>query len=395
MSKKKTIKKSQKKMYHLSKDFRKDQKKDDGFGHLEYTEEGQRRMNKSRQKMSKKLVDNIEALQEEAVRNYDPSDFIKNLDKVEELVKDGKYKKAVKEVDTSLLNGFLTEYAEISNESPNWEQMNSLAKRVIVIGKSFYEYCADQDLEFIADNSYDNLLAKFLKGDGVVEPMGIIPKGLKNQKKVDIKYETLHNNMDKAYIMMSEDQVPEGVKETDSVEAFLWRAYKALDMEANQELEIELSPKIDGVSINGTINDTSLVEPQTRGDKEESIAILGLNNLMMTKKGLVDSPFGIQYEVFVTDEDRIDASKYLEMDRPYVSNRHAASGIIHRLSTAEDDELLNFLSFYPITSEGLDGTYTERMDMLQNYGIVPKDMIDRKIIKGDFDSLLTQIQKFF
>ena len=225
--------------------------------------------------------------------------------------------------------------------------------------------------------------------------MGIIPKGLKNQKKVDIKYPSLHNNMDKAYIMMHDDVVPEGVKETDSVEAFLWRTYKNLRMESQQELTLELSPKIDGVSMNGTIVDVSLMDPQSRGDKEESIAILGLNNLMMIKKGLVDNPFGIQYEVFVTDKDREAVSEYLDMNKPYVSNRHAASGIIHRLSTAEDDELINFLSFYPINSEGLEGTYTERMDMIENYGIVPKDMIDRKIIKGNLDELISQIRKFY
>jgi len=398
-NKNKEIKKAQqKKAFILSEDFsetRQKTKKDDGFMHLEFTNEGKRRMNTVRQKMSAKVFTDPKEVKEELIRNYDPSDFVKNLDEVEDLVKAGKYKKAVKASDKGLLKGFLQEYAVISDDSPNWEKMNSIAKKVITIGKSFFEYCADQDLEYISDDSYDGLLAKFLKVDGAVEPIGIIPKGLKNQKKVDIKYQSLHNNMDKAYVLMSDDEVPEGVKETDSVEAFLWRVYKTLGFEANQEIELELSPKIDGVSVNATMSGTAIVEPQTRGDKDESIAILGLDNTIVTKSALVDSDFGIQYEAFVTDEDREAVSKYLELDRPYVSNRHAASGIIHRLSTANDDELINFLSFYPINSEGLDGTYLERMDLIQNYGLVPKDMIDRKVIKGDFKELIKNIRKYY
>ena len=394
---KKEINKAQnKKAYILNKDFGEPGAKKEGeFLELKFTPQGKQRMNNIRQRMSAKVFTDVESVKETAIRAYDPDDFIKMLDEVEPLVKNGKYKKAVKATDTSLLNGFLTEYDKLNNDDPTWEKMNAIAKRVITIGKSFFEYCADQDLEFIPDNSYDGLLAKFLKQDGAVEPMGIVPKGLKNQKKVDIKYQSLHNNMDKAYILMSDDVVPEGVKETDSIESFLWRVYKALGFEANQEIELELSPKIDGVSINATLNGTAIQDPQTRGDKEESIAILGLDNTVITKNDLGLDKFGIQYEAFVTDKDRAEVSKYLDMDKPYVSNRHAASGIIHRLSTAEDDDLINFLSFYPINSEGLEGTYAERIDMIQNFGLVPKDMIERKIIKGNFNDLIKQIRKAY
>ena len=400
MSKKnkfKNFKKKQNKKYNnLSDMFNSNNvEQDDGFNHLAYTLEGEKRINKIRQRLSSKVFKDVKEVKDELVRGYDSSEFSENLNDVEDFVKNGKYKKAEKASDKKLLNGFLTEYAKITEDSPNWEKMNTLAKKVITIGKSFFEYCSDPELEYISDESYDGLLAKFLKTDGAVEPIGIIPKGLKNQKKVDIKYNSLHNNMDKAYVLMSDDEVPEGVKESDSVEAFLWRAYKTLGFEANQEIEIELSPKIDGVSVNATMSGTAIIEPQTRGDKDESIAILGLDNTIVTKAALVDNDFGIQYEVFVTDEDRDAVSKYLELDRPYVSNRHAASGIIHRLSTASDDELINFISLYPINSEGLDGTYLERMDLLQNYGLVPKDMIDRKVIKGDFKELIKSIRKYY
>lgn len=393
----KEFKKSQKKKaFILSKDFtdvREKTKKDDGFLELKFTPEGKRRMTNVRQKMSAKVFSATDA--EEAERKYDPKPVKKILDTIEDMIKDGKYKKASKVVDEELISGFIEEYDKLDKESINWEKMNSLARRIITIGKSYYEYNDDQDVVFINDKTYDGLLAKYLSVEGNVEPMGIIPKGSKNQQKVEITYPSLHNNMDKAYSLKDHGPFPKGVKERDSAEAFLWRTYKALGLEYSQEIELELSPKIDGASINGTIVGNSLRNPQTRGDAEESIAVLGLDNTVVTKHGGDDEEFGIQYELFVTEEDRIKVSEYLKLDSPYVSCRHAAAGILHRLSTMEDDNLINFISLYPINSEGLDGTYLERMDYLQNYGIVPKSMPKRKVIKGDLNELLTKINKYY
>src|SRR5699024_4695052 len=113
-------------------------------------------------------------------------------------------------------------------------------------------------------------------------------------------------------------------------------------------------------------------------------------------EGVTDHPFGIQYECFVTDSDREKASEYLKLARPYVSNRHAAAGIISRLSSSSDDNLLQFLSFYPIEAEGReDETYLERMDYLSNFAVVPKDMIDRKVVNGTMKELLKDIEDYF
>lgn len=389
---KKTKKKQQKKAYVVGDinsliEQNKKNRDDDGFMHLEW-QPGKRA--EVRQKMSAKVFDNADIA--EAEREYDPKPLKKVIDVVEDLIKEGKYKKASKESDSELLNGFIEEYDKIEPTSINWEKMNAIAKRIITIGKSFYEY--GDNIEFLSDKSYDGLLAKFLSVDGNVEPMGIIPKGSKNQKKVDITYPTLHNNMDKAYALKDHGPFPKGVKERDSAEAFLWRVYKAAGLEYSQEIELNLSPKIDGGSINGTIVGNSLRDPQTRGDSEESIAVLGLDNMVVTKHN-GDETFGIQYELFVTEEDRVKASEYLKLDKPYVSCRHAATGIIHRLSTMEDDKLIDFISLYPINAEGLDGTYSERIDYIQNYGIVPKDMPKRKNIKGDLKELLSKINKYY
>lgn len=198
---KKTKKKQQKKAYVvgdinslIEQNKHKKNEEDDGFMHLEWMP-GKRA--EVRQKMSAKVFDNADIA--EAEREYDPKPLKKIIDVVEDLIKEGKYKKASKETDPELLNGFIEEYDKIEPTSINWEKMNAIAKRIITIGKSFYEY--GDNIEFLNDKSYDGLLAKFLSVDGNVEPMGIIPKGSKNQKKVDITYPTLHNNMDKAYAL--------------------------------------------------------------------------------------------------------------------------------------------------------------------------------------------------
>ena len=259
-------------------------------------------------------------------------------------------------------------------------------RKLIIIGKSYYEY---SDREFIDNILYDGILAKYLKS-GRIEPTGIIPKGSKFLQKTKITYNKLHNNMDKAYAIKLSDPIPEGVKETDTVEGFLIRTFNTLGLSSEASLDLMIAPKIDGVSINGTIEGKRLVRVQTRGDTEESVSVLGLDGIKIgQEKSKID--FGIQYEAFVTEPNRIKASEYLGLERPYVSCRHAAAGITHRLSTMEDPELISYLSFYPIETDGLDMSYKDRMSYIQNFGRVPDDMIKRQIIHGDLKSLLKQI----
>lgn len=313
------------------------------------------------------------------------------LDKVISMIADqGKYGKALDLMDADVLKEFVDAYTKDDINNPD---LDTVARKLINIGKSFYEY-DDKHRQFISDETYDGLLAIY-KSHGNIEPSGIIPKGKKNLKKVSITYPTLHNNMDKAYAVYSNDPIPNGVKEKDCIEKFLQRVYKAVGATSETEIELELSPKIDGVSLNGTVVKDLLRFPQTRGDSEESVSVPGMDGLQITTFKNNDEEFGIQYELFVTEEDRIAASKYLGIDPPYVSCRHAAAGLVSRLATKEDSELFRYISLYPIMAEGLEGTYPEIMDYLQNFGVVPKDMPDRVIIKGDMKTLLKKISKQF
>lgn len=278
-----------------------------------------------------------------------------------------------------------------------------LIEDIIRICKSFYEYDPSQR-SIMTDSLYDKLIAQW-KRSGVIEPATIVPAGAPNKINVPIKYPTLHNNMDKSYWFYEYQQIAEGVKETESIEGFIAKVQAKIGGNRDTKIKYSISPKIDGVSINATMVGNKIMDPQTRGDDVSSIAVVGLNGFELcstesndktfsvrfeafataavafTGKALCsaesnDKTFGIQFEVFVTDEDRINASEYLGLDKPYVSRRSAASGIIHRLCMGEDEKLASFLKFYPIATEGLEGSYIERMSYIQRFAKVPSDMIE-------------------
>ena len=369
---------------------------DEGFIVLQPTAAGKKSLSEITRRKSKVAggkAANTVTVEEPERKEYDPTKMSEMLDAIEDFVRDGKYGKAVANADSVLMEEFIENFRKVDPESELGKKMYGMMRKLLSIGKSFYEY-DDKDREILSNDTYDGLLSTYL-ASGMKEPVGIVPKGSKKLSKVAIKYPLLHNNMDKCYAVHEGDHIPDGVKESGTVEKFLTRVYKTLDLTPSTKLKLEISPKIDGVSVNGTIKGDLLVDPQTRGDEDESIAVTGMNGMPVTDGFEADSEFGIQYEAFVTDEDRAKASEYLKLEKPYVSNRHAAAGIIHRLSTMEDDNLLEFLSLYPIATEDLDGTYEERMDYIQNFGIVPDDMIKRQIIKGDMEDLIDEIGELY
>ena len=366
----------------------------DDFVELHKTPEGTRRIHEIHIRRSKKSTSaNFADRMEDPNNFYDPTKASAMLDLIIHYIEDGKFSKGLESVDKKVLNDLVTSYMDIKDvkQNPKSKEFHEAIRKLIVCGKTYYEY--DSQGRSIVDNiTYDGLLAKYLLY-GFSEPTGIVPSSV--AKKSQIKYPTLHNNMNKAYALHLTDPVPEGVKESDKVESFLIRTYRTLGLTSEAKIKLELSPKVDGVSVNGTIQGDYMIDPQTRGDSNESVNIIGLDGIQVGE-GVTDHPFGIQYECFVTDSDREKASEYLKLPRPYVSNRHAAAGIISRLSSSSDDNLLQFLSFYPIEAEGReDETYLERMDYLSNFAVVPKDMIDRKVVNGTMKELLKDIEDYF
>lgn len=360
---------------------------------LSPTEYGRKQLDDVHLRRSKKSPKNTSIVAEpKPYEGYSPNGAIQMLDDAINKIRDGKYKKAMEKRSNEKIDDLVDAFLNMESDLPNFQRVVSAATKLIQVCKSFREY-DDAQRDYVDDAIYDRVITKY-RAYGYDEPTGFTPG---SKAKTKIKYPLLHNNMDKSYAIHSGDPVPDGVKEDTKVEDWLLKAYKTLGLSTESEVELEISPKIDGVSVNGTVKGQGFYDPQTRGDDEESVKVPGLSNFMVAPKDVAtDTPeFGIQYELFVTNEDLPKVSEYLGLRQPYVSNRHAASGIINRLTAKIDDGLLDFISLYPIEASGLDGIYSERMDVLQEYGIVPDDMIERTTIKGNVKSLLKQIEKKF
>lgn len=376
---------------------------EDGFQTLGPTPKGQKALDEIRVRRSKKSDTAVKPEPKDkprAYEKYDAQQAAKMMSDIAKLVKDGKFKRALEVRNLgkkNVMEDLIDAFRNMDTDLNNFPKVCEVITKLLRIGKTFYEYA--DGLEFIDNITYDGIIARY-RALGMAEPQEYVPDNKKSGKtKTPIKYPKLHNTMDKAYAIRINDPIPAGVKESDSVESFLTRVYTALGLSSEASLTLELSPKIDGVSINGTVHNRDgksdvLMAPQTRGDESESVRVIGMDGLEIAD-GFADEDFGIQFEAFVTNEDRIKASEYLGLERPYVSNRHAASGIVNRLCAKDDDAILQFISLYPIEAAGLTATYQERMDYLSNYAIVPSDMIDRKTVKGNLKELLKKIKKYY
>ena len=210
---------------------------------------------------------------------------------------------------------------------------------------------------------------------------------------------SLDMDWQECYINRESDTIPEGVKETDSVEAWLRRGYRELGLDESDEITIVAAPKLDGVALRGEIDfDNRINKPLLRGDEKKSILVKGLDGLKLSDGASISkTPFGCQFEAFVTYENLEKASEYLmkeeKIEKPYVSPRHAASGIINRLCGNPDNKLAKFLSFYPINAEDLDGSYPDRLDKIKQLGNV--EVVRTRLLSGNLKNLLDRIELRF
>lgn len=271
-------------------------------------------------------------------------------------------------------------------------QEYAIAKMLLMIGKSVYEYATG--VQFLSDISYDALLASWKKVH--IEPTGIVPANIPGKEKVKLKFPELSNNLDKAYRIMKDDKLPVGVKEEDSVEEFLNRTYEKLGLKDEDILRLVLSPKIDGVSVNTVVSGGRLTSPASRGDADSNLRLKGLEGFRIrgTKKDIPKhEPIAIQYEAFVTKGNKKIASQMIGTN--YVNCRSCASGLINRMAAdPEARKYAKLLSFYPINAVN-NQSYAERLGEIDKFGRIPKDMPGRIVLTGNKKGLLEEIKKHY
>ena len=364
---------------------------EDGFYRLRRTLEGKRLMEEIRRRRLM-LLGEIDDLDDHLTKpvHIDLSETRKMLNNIVEKIQDNKYGKGMELRSRTILDNLVHAFLDGDQNGPKAAKINELVQKMIKICKSYYEY---DERQFLDDETYDQVVMRW-RSHGFEEPTGYVPN---KSRKTGIKHPRLHNNMDKAYRIYMSDPVPKGVKESDSVEAWMIRCFNAIGIGSNTVFTLEVSPKIDGISGNGDVSSTGhWCDPQTRGDDSESLSIRGMDGLELVDSDDVKHPFAIQFEIFCTEPDRVGASVYLEKDPPYVGCRQAASGIVNRLCTKDDGDLLQFVNLYPIEAEGLDEMpYLERMRYLDRFAIVPKDMIRRTTIRGTMTKILKDLRVMF
>lgn len=369
-------------------------KDNDEFTVLEPTQEGLALINRFVVAKRKNAAKQTEREDTESPSTIDLSVLDRDLTWAVRRMDKGQFKKVLNEfAHMDMLAAYIANVIE-SGEIQDGDSHDlevSIVDRIINIGKTFFENNNMQE-NFISDLAYDSLLSVLKKYKN--EPTGITPDTGKTEV-IDAEYPNLAINMDKCYILHQGDTLPEGVKETDSVEAWLKRCYKELGLASSDVLSVVVMPKLDGVALRGEVDTNNcLNNPLLRGDEKKSILVKGLNHIKLTSdKPISSTSFGCQFEVFVTYEDAEKASEYLKLDRPYVSPRHAASGMINRLCVNPDDNLIPFLSFYPINTEGLDGAYVDRLDWIDRFGNV--DVVKTRVYKGTLEQLLMKIERRF
>ena len=188
------------------------------------------------------------------------------LNAVIEKIQDNKFGKGMDERSPELLRKLLGVFLDEKAGSLEG-QVNEEIRKVIKICKSYYEY-DEKQRQFLSDEEYDQMVMRW-RSHGFEEPTGYLPN---RSRKTGVKHPRLHNNMDKSYRIYVNDPIPKGVKESDSVEAWLIRSFKALGISSETVFELEVSPKIDGTSGNGDVTaNGKWSNPQTRGEDRKSV----------------------------------------------------------------------------------------------------------------------------
>ena len=290
--------------------------------------------------------------------------------------------------DSKLTDDELSQVYEFINtfqDSYNKPLNIKIAESLLRYAKTWYEY---MEYSPISDEYYDKLLATY-------RLVGHEPNPIAIGNDTEIKHPTLHNNLDKAYRIYDSEPIPDGTAEKTSIESWLSKCYKSLELSKDDMIQLNLTPKLDGVSVIADIRKGVIISGQSRGDESKAMVMPGLSGLNVGDPELDDyDPFTIQYEMYCTHEQR-DALSEL-MGTQYKSNRSAIAGFRKRLETIRVENLEKYISLYPINGVVGDGMcYAEIVDWITNFALNPNDMVDTVTICGTFDDLLISIKKAF
>ena len=159
-------------------------------------------------------------------------------------------------------------------------------------------------------------------------------------------------------------------------------------------IEIEIEPKIDGLSISCIYKDGKLVQAITRGNgtigEDVTENVMQIRNIPLQ----LTEPISIEVrgEVYMTREnfDKVNNQRSKEGEIPYANPRNLASGTLRQLDANVVKERGLHVLFYYIVGNGTP-TQMEDIVMMKNLGLPTMDKYNFTVKSNDLASIETVI----
>ncbi len=218
------------------------------------------------------------------------------------------------------------------------KRLKELAK---LIDKHNHHY-HNEDKPKINDAEYDKLVKENLELESKY------PKLKLNESTSNKVGSIIQNKFVKSSHLSPMHSLANGFNEEDLIE-FDERVKKFLNLNSGRNLEYICEPKIDGLSLNLTYKNGSLISAATRGDGKigENVTqnIKNIKNIPYKLKGSYPELIEVRGEIFLSKSDFNKINAKLENQNKFSNPRNAAAGSLRQLDyTISRSRPLKFLA---------------------------------------------------
>jgi len=270
-------------------------------------------------------------------------------------------------------------------ESEQKTIIKRLEELATLINKHNYFYHT-KDQPQISDDEYDKLVKENLELESKFPELTL---KISPSNKVGGK---IQNKFKKSNHLSSMYSLANGFNEKDLIE-FDERIKKFLNLKVNKKLEYICEPKIDGLSLNLTYKNGTLISAATRGDgkvgEDVTKNITNIKNIPQKLKNNYPDLIEIRGEVFITKSDFKKINSNLDEKNKFSNPRNAAAGSLRQLDyNISKSRPLKFLA------HGIGKSSTVFSEFDKFYQSIKKFGISRNILNLKTTNL-ESIYKFY
>lgn len=177
---------------------------------------------------------------------------------------------------------------------------------------------------------------------------------------------------------------------------FLHKCLQMGVISPNEEFEMCLELKYDGVSVEADVLGNRIIQALSRGDTANNQAtdytpIFG--NYLFPCDGaddrLLNSNFGIKFECIITKSDLAKLSAL--RGKNYANCRNAISGL---LSSSDGNQYINFFTLVPLASSIEGISRKDELDFLNQF-YAAEEWNRYIMIRGNYQQILAQVKQFY